>query len=64
MECRAATAVLCIEGVWRQELLSHDPLNPEHEATGRVLWVNLTKFISIFLFFHSGAPTLESYEIT
>jgi ribonuclease HI len=50
-------------GVWRQELSSHDPLNPEHEATGRVLWVNSTICINIFLFFHLGAPTLESYEI-
>jgi hypothetical protein len=37
------------KGVWRQELLSYDPLNPEHEATGRVLWVNSTICMSIFL---------------
>jgi hypothetical protein len=63
MECGATMAVLRIEGVWRQELSSYDPLNPEDEATGRVLWVNLTICISMFLLFHSGAPTLESYDI-
>jgi hypothetical protein len=63
VECRTTTAVLRIEGLLRQELLSHDPLNPEHKATGRVLWVNSTICVSMFLLFHSGAPTLESYEI-
>jgi hypothetical protein len=43
--------------------MSYDPLNPEHETTGRVLWINSTICISMFLFFHSGAPTLKSYEI-
>jgi hypothetical protein len=41
----------------------YDPLNPEHEATGWVLWVNSTICVNMFLLFHSGAPTLESYEI-
>jgi hypothetical protein len=63
MECRTTPAFLCIERIWQQELSSYDPLNPEHEAIGRVLWVNSTICISMFLFFHSGAPTLESYEI-
>jgi hypothetical protein len=54
MECRATMAVLRVEGVWQQELSSHDPLNPEHEATGRVLWVNLTICMSILLFFSPG----------
>jgi hypothetical protein len=39
---------------WNAEQLQrfyagYDPLNPEHEATGRVLWVNSTKCISILL---------------
>jgi hypothetical protein len=48
VECRTTLAVLCIEGVWRQELSSYDPLNPEHEDTGRVLWVNSTICIAYF----------------
>jgi hypothetical protein len=45
-----------------KKLSSYDPLNPEHEATGRVLWVISTICMSIFSF-HSGALTHESYEI-
>jgi hypothetical protein len=41
---------------------SYDLPNPEHEAIGRVPWVNSTICVNI-LFFHSGAQTLESYEI-
>jgi hypothetical protein len=42
---------------------SSDLPNPEHEAIGRLPWVNLTIRVNIFIFFHSGAQTLESYEI-
>jgi hypothetical protein len=45
-----------------KNLLGYDPLNPEHEATGRVLWVNSTNMYKYFTF-HSGAQPLESYEI-
>jgi hypothetical protein len=49
MECRAAPAFLRIEDVTdkqaqrqQQKIASYDPLNPEHEATGQVSWVNST----------------------
>jgi hypothetical protein len=45
-----------------KKLLSYDPLNPEHEATDRVLWGQLDNMYTYFSF-HSGAQTLESYEI-
>jgi hypothetical protein len=40
MERRTIAMVLCVEGVWQHEISSYDPLKPEHEATGRVLWAN------------------------
>jgi hypothetical protein len=45
-----------------KNLLGYDPLNPEHEATGQVLWVNLTNMYKYFAF-HSGAQPLELHEI-
>jgi hypothetical protein len=54
VECRTTTAVLCVEGVWWQELSSYDPLNPEHEAIGRVLWANSTICIACFYFSTRG----------
>jgi hypothetical protein len=51
VECGTTPAFLCIRGVWQQELSSYDLLNPEHEATGWVLWVqldNIYKHVSIF----------------
>jgi hypothetical protein len=44
------------------KLLSYDHLNPEHEDTGWVLWRQLDNMYTYFSF-HSGAQTLESYEI-
>jgi hypothetical protein len=46
VECRATTAVLRIDD---KELSSYDPLDPEHEATGQVPWVNSTICINILL---------------
>jgi hypothetical protein len=45
----------------KEFFLSYDPLNPEHEAIGRVHWVKLTmcKYFTL----HSGAKTLELYKI-
>jgi hypothetical protein len=45
-----------------KKLSRYNPLNREHEATGRVPWANSTICMHIFSF-HSGAQTLESYEI-
>jgi hypothetical protein len=42
VECRTAPVFLCIEEAWWQNTASYDPLNPKHEATGRVPWVNST----------------------
>jgi hypothetical protein len=38
-------------------------LNPEHEATGRVLWVALDKVVQVLLKIPLGASSLGSYEI-
>jgi hypothetical protein len=62
MEYGATTAFLRIEEIWRHHKLRVDPVNPEHEATGRVPWVKLDKLYKHFTF-RSGASTLESYEI-
>jgi hypothetical protein len=46
MERRTTSAFLRIESITGKNLhqqektLSYDPLNPEHEATGRVFWVD------------------------
>jgi hypothetical protein len=45
VECRTTSTVLCIDGARWYKTLSYDPLNPKHEATGRVLWVNSTMCI-------------------
>jgi hypothetical protein len=37
-------------------------LNPEHEAIGRVLWVELDKIVQVFILLRSGAPTLGLYD--
>jgi hypothetical protein len=42
--------------------LSYDPLNPEHEAIGRVHWVKSTICVNILLYTW-GLKILESYEI-
>jgi hypothetical protein len=64
MECRATTAVLRIEDTRQgdKNLSGYDPLNPEHEATGWVLWVNSTNMYKYFTF-HLGAQPLELYKI-
>jgi hypothetical protein len=36
-------------------------MNPEHEAIGRVLWVELDKIVQVFSLLRSGASTLGSY---
>jgi hypothetical protein len=41
---------------------SYDPLNPEHKDIVRVPWVKFQNLCKYFTF-HSGAQTLESYEI-
>jgi hypothetical protein len=50
MECRTTLTVLCVEGLWRKENSSYGPLNPEHEATCRVLWANSAICIVCFYF--------------
>jgi hypothetical protein len=63
MECRATTTVLHIGEIRRpRSFLSCDPLNPEHEAIGQVHWVKSTICVK-YLTLHSGAKTLELYEI-
>jgi hypothetical protein len=37
----------------------YDPLNPEHEATGRVLWVNSTICMNIFLSTRGLRPSIR-----
>jgi hypothetical protein len=42
--------------------LSYDPLNPEHEATCRVSWVNSTGCICISTFSARGLRTSSRYD--
>jgi hypothetical protein len=64
MERGVSTTILCIKGVVLNEIsltymktLSYDPLNSEHEATGRVFWVNSAVCICTSTFY---TPDLES----
>jgi hypothetical protein len=45
-----------------QDFLSSDLSNLEHEAIGRIPWVNSIIYVNI-IFFPLGAQTPESYEI-
>jgi hypothetical protein len=61
MECRATTAVLCIEGIWRQETFELWPSEPRtrgHRSGSLGQLDNMYEYSS----FHSGAQTLELYE--
>jgi hypothetical protein len=50
VEYRATTAVLRVGDIKATKIfLSYDPLDPEHEAIGRVPWVNSTKCTNILL---------------
>jgi hypothetical protein len=50
VECRAITAVLRVEDIRQQRVFRvNNPMNPEHEAIGRVPWVNSTICINILL---------------
>jgi hypothetical protein len=42
--------------------LSYDPLNPEHEATGWVSWVNSMICICILAFSAQELQTLSRYD--
>jgi hypothetical protein len=42
--------------------LSYDPLNPAHEATGRVSWVNSTICTCISTFSARGLQTSSCYD--
>jgi hypothetical protein len=61
VECRIATAFLRVGYISRYHIFRVSSLNPEHEAIGRVLWVELDKIVQLLL--RSGAPTPGSYEI-
>jgi hypothetical protein len=62
VECRATTTVLRVGDIRRQRIFRVMTLQTQHEAIGRVPWVNSTICVKYFTF-HSGAQTLESYEI-
>jgi hypothetical protein len=42
--------------------LSYDPLNPEHEATGQVSWVDSTTCKYTLAFSARGLQTLSRYD--
>jgi hypothetical protein len=48
MECGAATTFLRIEEIEWYQQTRVNPLNPEHEAIGRVPWVELDNLYQYF----------------
>jgi hypothetical protein len=63
VECRTTTMILRIDDI--RFFLSYDPPNPEHEATGRVPWVNLTIYVNILFFtWGLGSSSRTKYRVT
>jgi hypothetical protein len=67
---RIATSVfLCIKGIACEDFSSthmktliYDPLNPEHEATGRVSWVDSMTCKYTLAFSTRGLQTSSRYD--